>query len=71
MKMIARLSLVNTSIAQCYNEPINFYLYNIITTESGVTPRGFVESEPDDFDDLGLTIFGKKRILRILKEVTK
>ena len=53
----------------CHNIIINLNFY--LRVENGVTPLGFVQSDADDFDDLGLTKFGKKRVLKILKEVSQ
>ena len=43
-------------------------LVNIII-DNGVTVAGFSRSNKEDFEDLGLTKFGKKLILRILSEI--
>ena len=37
--------------------------------ENGVTPLIFVQSDAEDFDDIGLTSFGKKRVLETLAKV--
>lgn len=39
-----------------------------IFTENGVTQSGFAQLDADDFDDLGLTIIGKKLVLKCLAE---
>ena len=41
----------------------------IYTSENGVTALDFVQSDAKDFDDIGLTKFGKRRVLKILAEV--
>ena len=41
----------------------------VFSSENGVTPLEFVESNAEDFEDIGLTTFGKRRILRILTKV--
>ena len=38
-------------------------------TESGVTASGFTQLQADDFDILGLTIIGKRLILRLWEEM--
>ena len=43
----------------------------VFPSENGVTALVFVQSDAEDFDDLGLTKFGKKCVLKILKEVSK
>ena len=40
-----------------------------LSIDNGVTASGFSQSDEEDFDDLGLTKFGKKRILKILPEI--
>ena len=45
-------------------------LSNIFNTDSGVTASGFILLEAGDFDELGLTLIGKKHVLRTLKELT-
>ena len=40
-----------------------------IILDNGVTPPGFSQLDEEDFDDLGLTIIGKKRVLKTLAEV--
>ena len=42
----------------------------MLTSENGVTAVVFIQSDAEDFDDLGLTKFGKKNVLKILKEVS-
>ena len=37
--------------------------------ENGVTPVEFLQSDAEDFDDIELTKFGKKRVLKLLAEV--
>ena len=37
--------------------------------ENGVTPVEFLQSDTEDFDDIELTKFGKKRVLKLLAEV--
>ena len=39
-------------------------------SENGVTPSGFTQFDPEDFDDIRLTKFGKKLILKALAEVS-
>ena len=46
----------------------NDYLIIIVCTESGITAAGFSQLDKEDFGDLGLTIIGKKLILKILPE---
>ena len=41
----------------------------MFSSENGVTALVFVQSDAEDFDDIGLTKFGKKRVLKILAEV--
>ena len=41
----------------------------IFPSENGVTPLEFVQSDAEDFNDIGLTKFGKKRVLKLLAEV--
>ena len=41
----------------------------IIPSESGVTPLEFVQSDAEDYDDIGLTKFAKRRVLKLLAEV--
>ena len=41
----------------------------IVCTENGITPSGFIQLDAEDFNDIGLTKFGKKLILKILAEV--
>ena len=41
----------------------------IVHTENGITPSGFIQLDAEDFDDIGLTKFGKKLILKALAEV--
>ena len=41
----------------------------IFPSESGVTPLEFIQSDAEDYDDIGLTKFGKKRVLKLLAEV--
>ena len=43
-------------------------LTDIIPSENGVTPLVFIQSDAEDFDDIGLTKFGKKHILKLLAE---
>ena len=42
----------------------------IFNTDGGVTASGFIRLEAGDFDELGLTLIGKKHILRTWKELT-
>ena len=44
------------------------YLIIIAYIESGSTAAGFSQLDKEDFGDLGLTIIGKKLILKILPE---
>ena len=41
----------------------------IFPSENGITPSGFASLDEEDFDDIGLTKFGKKLVLKMLKEV--
>ena len=41
----------------------------IIIIESGITPSEFLLCDTEDFDDIGLTKFGKKRLLKTFTEV--
>ena len=38
-------------------------------SENGITPLVFVQSDAEDYDDTGLTKFGKKHVLKLLAEV--
>ena len=40
----------------------------IFPSENGVTPSGFIQFDAEDFDDIGLTKFGKKLVLKLLAE---
>ena len=40
-----------------------------LSAENGVTPLQFVQSDVEDFDDIGLTKFGKKHVLKLLAQV--
>ena len=40
-----------------------------LPSENGVTALEFVQSDTEDFNDIGLTKFGKKRVLKILVEI--
>ena len=40
-----------------------------IPLENGVTPSGFTQFDAEDFDDIGLTKFGKKLVLKALAEL--
>ena len=42
----------------------------LFNTDCGVTASGFILLEAGDFDELGLTLIGKKHILRTWKELT-
>ena len=42
----------------------------LFNTDGGVTASGFILLEAGDFDELGLTLIGKKHILRTWKELT-
>ena len=42
----------------------------MFNTDGGVTASGFIRLEAGDFDELGLTLIGKKHILRTWKELT-
>lgn len=44
-------------------------IHNLLYTENGITPSGFIQLDTEDFDDIGLTEIGKKLILKILAEV--
>jgi hypothetical protein len=37
--------------------------------ENGIGPSGFLQCDVEDFDDIGLTKFGKKQILKIFAKV--
>ena len=66
MLKIARHSLVRyTSIATT----INNLMLMMFISENGVTALEFVQSDAEDYDDIGLTKFGKNRVLKILTEV--
>ena len=43
----------------------------MIFLENGLTAFEFVHSDEEDYNDIGLTKFGKKSVLRVLKEVKK
>ena len=43
----------------------------MIFSENGVTALEFVQSEAVDYNDIRLTKFGKRRILKLLAEVKK
>jgi hypothetical protein len=43
-------------------------MYNI-PIDNGITPSGFFLCDAEDFDDIGLTKFGKKLILKILTKI--
>ena len=45
----------------------NNFIVHII--ENGITPSGFIRLDAEDFDDIGLTKFGKKLIFKTLAEV--
>ena len=47
----------------------HYYWMVMIFSENGVTALEFVQSEAVDYDDIGLTKFGKRRILKLLPEV--
>jgi hypothetical protein len=42
----------------------------IFNTDGGVTASGFILLEAEDFNELGLTLIGKKHILRTWKQLT-
>ena len=44
-------------------------LSSLSHTENGVTASGFIQLEAEDFEVLGLTIIGKRLILRLWKEM--
>ena len=68
MIKIAILSLVITIIV-CAVANENFdYWYSLIL-ENGITPSGFTQLDAEDFDDIGLTKFGKKIILKTLAKL--
>ena len=54
----------------CYMVIVYLLLSNIFNTDGGVTASGFILLEAGDFDELGLTLIGKKHVLRTLKELT-
>ena len=43
-------------------------MYSLIL-ENGITPSGFTQLDAEDFDDIGLTKFGKKIILKTLAKL--
>ena len=65
MIKIAILSLVITIIVA--NENFDYW-YSLIL-ENGITPSGFTQLDAEDFDDIGLTKFGKKIILKTLAKL--
>ena len=66
MIKIAILSLViNIIVCAVANEN---YWYSLIL-ENGITPSGFTQLDAEDFDDIGLTKFGKKIILKTLAKL--
>ena len=65
MIKIAILSLVITIIAA--NENFDYW-YSLIL-ENGITPSGFTQLDAEDFDNIGLTKFGKKIILKTLAKL--
>ena len=44
-------------------------MYSLIILENGITPSGFTQLDAEDFNDIGLTKFGKKIVLKTLAEV--
>ena len=48
---------------------INNLMLMMFISENGVTALEFVQSDAEDYDDIGLTKFGKNRVLKILTEV--
>ena len=44
------------------------YLIIIVYIESGITAAAFSQLDKEDFEDIGLTIIGKKLIPKILPE---
>ena len=42
----------------------------LFPSENGVTPSGFTQFDVEDFEDIGLTKFGKKLVLKALAEVS-
>ena len=66
VRKIAKFSVVSYF---CYNviHNVNNLIVQII--ENGITPSGFIRLDTEDFDDIGLTKFGKKLILKTLAEV--
>ena len=54
----------------CCNESFDYcYMYSLIVLENGITPSGFTQLDAEDFNDIGLTKFGKKIVLKTLAEV--
>ena len=41
----------------------------MLFSENGVTPFMFIRADAKDFEDIGLTKFGKPRVLELLAQV--
>ena len=41
----------------------------LFSSENGVTSSGFIQFDAEDFDDIELTKFGKKLVVKILAEI--
>ena len=51
------------------NSTLHYVDFALLHTENGVTASGFTQLVAEDFEVLGLTIIGKRLILRLWKEM--